>query len=155
MPFLALFKLLSLKEWLVIAALLALFFGGVWLYRHGEHRIEAQDARITKAAQETDKRVAAAAQVTETQSAIIYKQAVAIPAVADIGIVCHAPSRSVVPPAVPGAAATTNNATADGGSGPTFDPSGAILTRAAQADAQIEYLQRRIKELETEMNGAP
>ena len=155
MPFLALLKLLSPKEWLVVAALMALLAGGGWLYRHGEQHIQAQDVKIAAIDQKKVTAVETAATSTESQNALIWKQAVSIPPVPDIGIVCRKASGSVLPPADAGKGAAASNATADSGVGPPYDPSGAALTRGHKADAQIIYLQGRIRELESEMNGAP
>ena len=75
----------------------------------------------------------AEAKTTETQSAIIFKQAVSIPPVGDLGIVCQRPSGSPVPAANPGTAAPAGERPSDSPVGPAFDPSGALLTRAREA----------------------
>lgn len=151
---LAFLKLIPWKDVAYLAVILGLVG---WLYHKGEAHVEAQDKKVAIAAQTQVNRVATAAQITESQSAIIYKQAVVIPAVGDIGDECvrKPPSGSVVPSARPVAGAAVGNTAADSGAGRSFDPSGALLTRARQADAQITYLQARIRELEAEMNGAP
>jgi len=154
MPFLALLKLISPKEWLVVAALLALTIGGGWLYRHGEQHIEAQDKKLAAIDEKKVATVESNATTTESQNALIWKQAVSIPPVPDIGIVCHKASSSVVSSA-DARKGTAANAGPDSGVGPPYDPSGAALTRGSKADAQIKYLQARIRELESEMNGAP
>ena len=148
---------LTPKEILLIIVLIALTCGGIYLYRHGEQHIETQDAKLAALAQAKVATVETTAKDTESQSAIIYKQAVIIPAVGDIGDECvrKPSSSSVVPAASGGTGAATSQPSAVGGGGLTFDPSGAILTRAREADAQIVYLQARIRELEAEMNGAP
>ena len=74
------------------------------------------------------------------------KRDVPVPSVTVIGL---------VPATAAGAATAASQPSANGGSGLTFDPSGALLTRAREADAQITYLQARIRELEAEMKGAP
>ena len=152
---LAFLKLLNPKEWLVIAALLALLAGGGWLYRHGEQHIEAQDAKLAAMDQRKIATAEGVAQSTESQNAIIWKQAVSIPPVDSIGIVCKSANSSVVSQAHKGTGTAAGDAANVSGEGPTFDPSGALLTRAAQADAQITYLQKRIVELETLMKAAP
>jgi hypothetical protein len=144
-----------------IVIVLALAFGGYTIHeRNVEH---AKDVAAASKIVAKDNAAVAAddahAQTTETQIALIYKQAVSIPAVADIGLVCQRPARSVPLPAA-GAVATapTGNGQADSGSGHaegTYDPSGYILTRSHEADAQIIYLQGRIAELEKQMNDAP
>lgn len=147
----------TIREILIGLALVILSIGGLWLYRHGEQHIEAQDAKLAALDQKKVNAVEQTAQSTETQSAIIYKQAIAIPAVPDLGVECvrNAPRGGQLPAAVGVAAAGTGERSADRGTGLAFDPTGPALTRAAEANAQIAYLQRRIKELETEMNGAP
>ena len=152
---LAFLKLLNPNEWLVIAALLALLAGGGWLYRHGEQHIEAQDAKLAALDQHKIATAEAAANTTESQNALIWKQAVSVPAVSDLGIVCKSASSSVVPQANKGTGATAGVTDPDYGSGYWTDPSGDILTRAREADAQITYLQKRIVELETLMKAAP
>ena len=152
---LALLKLLNPKEWLVIAALLALLAGGGWLYRHGEQHIEAQDAKLAALDQHKIATAEAAANTTESQNALIWKQAVSVPAVSDIGIVCKSANSSVVSQAHKGTGTAAGDGSTDYGTGYWYDPSGAALTRAREADAQIMYLQKRIVELETLMKAAP
>jgi hypothetical protein len=130
-----------------------------WIYHGGEKHIEAADTKVAVVAEHKTAAAQTAATNTETQSAIIYKQAVAIPAVGDIGIDCvrDAPAGGSLPAPVALTGASPREQSTDSASGYSagFDPSGAVLTRAAQADAQIAYLQRRVHELETEMNAAP
>jgi hypothetical protein len=135
----------------ILASLLLAF--GIH-YRNIEH--EVKQAKVAAAAATADvKRVDAAAQTTETQSALIYKEIVRIPDVPDIGIVCRNTRSGALPApdSKPGAAA--GDKSADSAVGPGYDPSGAALARAKAADAQIAYLQRRVKELETQMNNSP
>lgn len=149
---LALLKLIPWKD---------VFYGAIivglvgFIFHKGEARIEAADAKLAAHAAQIDAAVLKTAQTQETQSAIIYKQAVSIPAVADLGLVCHKASGGEVPAANPITAAPAGAEPADSGVGPAYDPSGPLLTRAREADAQISYLQRRVHELEAEMNGAP
>ena len=152
---LALLKLLSPKEWLVAAGFIAILGGLGWVYHRGEQHVEAQDAKLAALDQHKIATAEAAANTTESQNALIWKQAVSVPAVSDLGIVCKSASSSVVPQANKGTGATAGDAANISGEGPTFDPSGALLTRAAQADAQITYLQNRVRELETLMNATP
>lgn len=135
-----------------ILASLLLAFG--LHYRNLDH--QAQQAKVVAIAAQNDvKRIDIAAQTTETQSALIYKEIVRIPDVPDIGVVCRNTSRSALPTpdAVPGT--TIGKPAPDSTVGPEYDPSGAALTRAKAADAQIAYLQRRVHELETQMNNSP
>lgn len=160
MPILALFKLIPLKDWFYIGCILAITIGFASYTIHERHLGAAkEDAKITAKVAIAEKKTVAAestAQTTETQSVLIYKQAVSVPAVADLGIVCHNSASPVSLPAsdaVKGAGAGERSA--DRGTGQSFDPSGPVLQRSAVADAQIAYLQRRVHELEAEMNAAP
>jgi cell division protein FtsB len=157
MPFLALLKLISPKEWLVLIALIALAAGGAWLYRHGEQHIEAQDAKLAAIDQRKVAVVETTAKDMESHNDVLYKQTVSAPAVASVGIKCvrNAASAVPLPASNTGSGTAARDAITDSGSGPTYDPSGPALTRARKADAQIKYLQARIRELESEMNGAP
>lgn len=152
MPFLTILKALPWKDiayGIVIAGLIG------FIYHKGEARIEAKDTKVAVAAEHKVTAVQTTALSTETQNVVIYKQAVAIPAVPDIGLVCHAPARDPLPAPVAVAGTSAGEQPADSGDGPSFDPSGAAETRGALADAQITYLQNRVHELETEMNAAP
>ena len=125
-------------------------------YKHLENQV--REAKTVAAAAQADvKKVDATAQSTETQSAIIFKQATTIPAIGDIGVECVRKRAGGSPLPAPDAksGATTGSPADDSGVRSAFDPSGAILTRAHEADAQIAYLQRRVKELETQMNNSP
>ena len=137
----------------ILASLLLAF--GIH-YRNLEHEVQQARVVATQANKEV-KAVDATAQQTETQSAIIYKQAVVIPAVGDIGVECvrKQPSSSALPAPDTKPGAVAGNSAANSGAGPPYDPSGAALTRAAKANAQIAYLQRRDHELETQMNNSP
>lgn len=157
---LALLKLVPLKDWLYLSLIVALL-GGFASYtiheRHvGEAKIEAAEAKAVTKANDVVAKDDAAAATTESTDAIIYEKAVAVPALGDIGIVCKRASGSVSLPAPDSQQRTdARDAAADSPVGPAYDPSGAALTRAAQADAQIVYLQGRVHELEAQMNGAP
>ena len=151
---LALLKLIPFKDYLWAALLLVVGCFALH-YRSMEHQIQ-QTAVVAKAAQADVKKVDAQAQTTETQNAIIYEKAVAIPAIADIGLSCvRHTSGGQVPPAVAVQGASSGDHAADSEQGPPYDPSGSVLTRGAQADAEIAYLQARIAELEKQMNNAP
>jgi hypothetical protein len=154
---LAFLKLLNPKDWLIAAALIALTIGGTWLYRHGEQRIEAQDAKLEAIDAKKVITVEAVAKTTEAQNANTFKDTVSAPPVANVGIRCVRESARAVslPAPLAGAGAAASEPNPDDRVGPPYDPSGAALTRAHQADAQIRYLQARIRELEAEMNGAP
>ncbi len=146
------------NKYVLIGLALAAFLG---LYTLHERNIQhAKDISAAAKVVTKDNKIVAAgtatAQVTETQNALIFKQAVAIPPVGDLGIVCQRPARSVPLPTT-GALPTpgAGERPVDGGEGPAFDPSGALLTRAREADAEIAYLQGRVHELEAQMAAAP
>jgi hypothetical protein len=150
----ALLKLIPIRDYLW-AALLIVVGCFALHYRRMEKEIH-QVAAVGKAAQVLVKKDDAQAQTTETQNAIIYEKAVAIPAIADIGISCvRDTGGGQVPTTNPVTAAAPGDHASDGEQGPPYDPSGAILTRGADADAQIAYLQARIAELEKQMNEGP
>jgi len=157
----AFLALIPTKDWIYCAVLLALIgaFGAYTIHeRHeGAAKIEAAAAKaVTKANGEVAKDNAVAA-TTESQNATVYERAISIPAIGDIGIVCQraAPRSISLPAARAGSAPGIREQPADGTVGPQYDPTGAALTRAHDADAQIIYLQGRIHELEAQMNGAP
>lgn len=158
---LALLKLIPLKDWVyggIIAALLV----GFGVYTHHERVIgETKEvAAVTKVADKAEAKVTAAnvaAQTTETTNAKTYDQTVAAPPVLDLGVVCqriHAGSDQV---SQAGSVPTSGvgEQQADSTVGPSFDPSGAALTRGLDADAQITYLQGRVHELEKQMEDSP
>lgn len=150
---LALLKLIPGRDYLyaVIIAALLVAFG---ICKH-DHTVVKEIDRVGNAAKQVVKADDATAEKTETQSALIYKEIVRIPDVPDVGIVCRNPGRSALPAPASVAGAGAGEQPANSGSGPEYDPSGAALTRGKAADAQIAYLQRRIHELEAQMNAAP
>ena len=149
----------SIRGYFYAALTVGLLLGGVTLCHHVENvGVKKEATKVEKVGVAAEVKVAvvdATAQSTETQSAIIYKQAVLIPDVGDIGLVCKHTGSSPLPAAVSVPGAPVREPVPDSSVGPTFDPSGPLLTRAAQADAQIAYLQRRVKELETQMENSP
>lgn len=154
----ALLAAIPLKDYVyggIIAALLIAF--GV--YTHHERVVGANEALAPVAvlAQKAQVAVAvgtAVAADTEKDNGNAYKAAVAAPR-SDLGIVCRNASRGAVPQAAAGVAAAAGQPAADSGSGSAYDPSGAALQRAAEADAQIVYLQGRVHELEAQMEKSP
>ena len=157
---LALLKLIPLKDYLWAALVAGLL---VWfnVHNHNERAAGAQEALAPVAvlAQKVKTEVAvgtAVAQTTESSNAQKYKAAVAAPAPRYLGIVCHRDTgSSAVPEANPGVTTPAGIPADDSGGGPGYDPSPAALERAAQADAQITYLQGRVKELEAQMEASP
>lgn len=148
-----LLKLVTPKDVLYAAIAVCLLAFGLH-YKSLEKQVR-EAAQVSAAAQIQVKAVDKTAQITETQSALIYKEIVRIPDVPDIGIVCRNTSRSALSAPGPVAGANVGEQPTDRGAGPSYDPSGAALTRAKVADAEIAYLQRRVHELEAQMNGAP
>ena len=148
-----------LYEYAGVALLCSLLFGGYTL--HERNLQHAKDIAAAGKVVKKDNAIVAAddshALTTETQSALIFKQVVSIPAVADIGVVCQRTASGSVSLPKADAVATTavGNDAPERGVGPTYDPTGALLTRAKLADAEIAYLQRRVAELEKQMNDAP
>jgi hypothetical protein len=157
----ALLGLISTKDWVYLGVILSLLVGaGAYTVheRHvGEAKIVAADRRAALVAQAKDKAIEVAETNALTNAGAVYEKAVTIPPVGDLGLECVrniAPSRGQVS-APAGGAAPGATQTVDGGSGSTFDPSGELLTRARQADAQITYLQSEIAALRKAMEDAP
>lgn len=149
----ALLKLIPFRDY-VYGAIIATLLVFVGICKH-DHTVVKEVKQVGATAAAVVKTDDATAEKTETQSALIYKQIIRIPDVPDIGLVCRHASSSPLPASSPVAGASTGDKPADGGSGPGYDPSGAALARGKAADAQITYLQRRVKELEDQMNKAP
>lgn len=157
---LALLKLIPGKVYLYAGIAIAVL---VWFNIHNANeRKEGADnalAPVAVLAQKAQIQVAAAdatAQTTETFDGKQYAETISGPAPAALGIVCHRyTGSSDVPEAVGVVATRIGSPAVDGGSGPGYDPSGAALERARQADAEITYLQGRVHELETQMVNAP
>jgi hypothetical protein len=152
-----------LKDYLYLGAILILVSAFGWYTVHERNIEHAKDVAAAAVAVRKDNALVATdestAKTSEYQSAIIYKQAVSIPAVADLGVSCvrNRPAAGSVslPTANAGTATPVGNATPNSAGGLTFDPTGGALTRGRDADAQIAYLQRRIVEIEKQMNDAP
>lgn len=158
---LALLKLIPFKDW-VYGGLIAALLVGFGVYTHHERVIGAtkEAAAVTKIAVKAEAKVTAAnvaAQTTETTNAKTYDQTVAAPPVLDLGVVCQRtyPGSNHLPQAVTVATSGIGEQSVEHPSGPAFDPSGAILERARQADAQVTYLQGRVHELEKQMADSP
>lgn len=144
----------------VYGALIASLLAGFGLYTWHERDVGKDEALapVEVLAHKAELKVAVAtavAQSTEKDNAQAFNAAVAAPPPAALGIVCRDASSSDVPEAVGVVATRIGIPAVDGGSGPAFDPSGAILERARQVDAEVTYLQGRIHELETQMESAP
>jgi hypothetical protein len=150
---------IPIKDWIYGGLIVALLAGfGVYTIheRHeGAASIEAADARTAAVAAAKDKAIEAAAQTASNNIGTVYEKAVAIPAVADLGVSCVrnvAPAGSQLSKAAgsgPGAA----QAAPVVGSSVAFDPSGAALTVGRDDDALIAALQRQVQVLLDAMNG--
>lgn len=151
---------IGIKDY-VYAGIIAAVVGAFAYYTHHERVIGADEALAPVAVLANKAKVevavgTAVAQSTETDNAKTYTAVIAAPAVPDLGIVCHYDTgRSDVPEAAASAPAPAGEPTLDSGVGPAFDPSGAILQRARDADAQVTYLQGRVHELEAQMVASP
>lgn len=82
---------------------------------------------------------------------LIFKQAVSLPPVGDIGVVCHAASRNPMPSATGNHGISTRPG--DGQSVPddVFDPSGDLLTKSRSGEARIRELRAEILSLRSAM----
>lgn len=157
----ALLKLIPFKDWVyggIIAALLV----GFGVYTAHERHIGAENqavktARVAEKAEAQVQEVTVTAQKEELKSAKDFDQAVAAGPVSGIGIVCQRTGarRDQVPQAGSVTASRAGEQSTDGTEGRSYDPSGAVLTRTRDADAQIAYLQGRVHELEKQMEDSP
>lgn len=156
----ALLALVPLKDWIYCGIIVALL-AGFGVYTHHERVVGADEALAPVAvlAQKAQLQIAVGtvkAADTEKENGDQFNAASSAP-VADVPhIVCRqAAGSSDVSKASTGIAAAAYKPAVDSGSGPAFDPSGAILKRAAEADAQVTYLQQRVIELQTQMGSSP
>jgi hypothetical protein len=152
---------IGLKDY-VYAGLIAVLIAGFGVYTYHERTIGADEALAPVAvlAQKAQVVVAvgtAVATLTEKDNGNAYKAAVAAPVVPlAAGLVCHsAAGSSDVPKAAAGGTAAAGQPAAVAGSAASFDPSGPALQLAHAADAQVTYLQARVRELEAQMESSP
>jgi hypothetical protein len=149
----ALLKLISPKEWLLLAVIVAFGVYTARIYRDGEQRIEAKDAALRAAAVALNKASEQLADIKEISIERTYDKIISAPPIANAGLLCSNTT-----------AAVKSDTTKSGGSAdlatpdvlPTnsFDPSGALLTLSRAADAQVNALIDRNAELEAELRGA-
>lgn len=136
----------------VIVALLAAFGAYTVHERHeGAAHIAAADAKAATAEAAKNQAITDAAQAASNQVIQTYEKAVAIPPVADLGLMCKSPGSRELPQA-PGDSGRADAAAART-DGPSYDPSGAALTIGRDADAKIVALQDEIHALVSAMNG--
>jgi hypothetical protein len=103
-------------------------------------------------AEAKDKAIEAAGQAAANTIGEVYEKAVRIPAVDDLGVVCHTTRSSGVSQAADNQ--RSPDATPARTDGPSFDPTGAALTVGRDADALIAALQAQILDLVARMNGS-
>lgn len=138
------------------AAAVAIVLGAAGWYTYHERHIGAKEevAVVDKASAKQEvieQKADATAAASEANASTIYDETNRSPPPAALPIECVRHDESGVPvlnPGAPGAAAAADQPATDSAVGPTFNPSGAALERAAEADAQIAYLQARVTELE-------
>ena len=138
----------------LIALIIGFFSWGVVHERHiGAAQVQAEVQHTADVARAKDLSIQAAEEKAAAASGVIYEKAVAIPPVADLGVDCvrHNPVRRGPVPQAAGGITPGTAQGSDRGTGHAYDPSGAILTRARRADAQIKYLQQRLNTLEAAM----
>lgn len=155
----ALLALVPVKDWIYGGLIVALLAGfGIYTVheRHeGAAKIEAADARTAAVAVTKDKAIEAAAQTASNNIGETYEKAVAIPAIADLGISCvrnFAPASGQLPKTADSGSGAAQAAPVVGSS-PAFDPSGPTLTVGRDDDALIAALQHQVKVLLDAMNG--
>lgn len=139
--------------WAAVAA--ALICAAGWAVYHERHiGVKEEVAVVQKASAKQEvieQKAAATAAVSETKASTLYEETNRAPAPAELPIECVRHSPSAVPVQDPGTAsgaAAVDQPATNSGDGPEFNPSGPLLERAKQADAQIIYLQARVKLLE-------
>jgi hypothetical protein len=144
--------MLAIKDYFYGALLVAAGLFCLHIYHDGEAKVEAADKRTAMVAQAKDKAIEATAQAASNQIGVVYEKAVAIPAVADLGVVCHAPRSSPVPQVAGGAVGPVSAAPVVG-VGPSYDPTGPALTIGRDDDALIDALQQEVIALMDALNG--
>jgi hypothetical protein len=149
---LALFKLISPKEWLLLAVIAAFGIYTARIYRDGEHRIEAKDAALRAAAVALNKASEQLADLKEIQIERTYTKIVSAPGIVYNDVVCRNTAAAVKPDAAKsgGSADTSAPDVLPAGSGYIGGP---ILTLLRDADAQVNALIDRNAELEGLLQG--
>jgi hypothetical protein len=149
---LALLKLISPKEWLLLAVIVAFGIYTARIYRDGEQRIEAKDAALRAAAVALNKASEQLADLKEIQIERTYTHIVDAPAIKYPNLVCRNTAAAVKPDAAKSGGSADNSApdVLPTGSG---DIGGSILTLLRNADAQVNALIDRNAELEGLLEG--
>jgi hypothetical protein len=120
----------------------------------GAAEVVAADKRTALVAAAKDKAIEAAENAASNTASQVYEKVVSLPSVDDIGVVCQrapAPVSNVLPEAPTGAQLPVTVS----GVGPAYDPSGALLTRARDADAEIAALLADNAAMRKAMNASP
>jgi hypothetical protein len=145
-----------IKGYLAVAVVVAaVSFFGYWSLheRSVEHQKDVAVAVKEVAKVEQADTVIAGTATTEIQhDVVVYKQAVSVPAVGDIGVMCGAPGGNALPGAAPGNG--TGHPATDSGKGDLYDPSGDLLTIGVKYDAWIRELQSENAALRQELADA-
>lgn len=144
------------KTYLIAALAVLLVSGFGWYTVHERHvqrdKDQAALAALVAKVQAQDVIITAQAQKNVDKETLILKQVVALPAVADLGVVCHSARLNPVP-VTPVANGGGDHAAvvvpAD-----VFDPSGDLLTLARSDAALVRDLQHKIGVLRAEMLAA-
>jgi hypothetical protein len=149
-PFLVLLKLISPREWLLVALLAASGALLLHVYHAGEAKIERKDTALRAAAAALNRAAENLADIKEAQIGQHFRYIIKNPIADAPGLVCHnsAPVQSTPSDRGPGADGQATQLS-DGG----FNPSGALLTLLADDDAQIEGLIDTVLNLQDELTG--
>lgn len=146
----AILKLLPLKTYLWIAAIIAAGILCLWIYHRGEVRIEKKDVALRAAAVALNKASENLAQIKEIEIGHSYEKIIQLPPVHDAGVVCH--NTAPVQPQAPVGGSKDPGAVAQLPQG-DFDPSGALITLLSDDDAQIDALIDTVLVLQDELEG--
>lgn len=155
---LALLKLIPGSDifYATVIGLLLIAGGGAWVHHDhveqakGAAVVVAQDAKLADVTKQRDDALAATASHDLDEIGVTYHAKLALPAVADTGIVC----RSAAVPPVRSAATAAAGSQPGTNAGPVlpsaggFDPSGPTLTALRNADDQVIGLQATVARLE-------
>lgn len=99
-----------------------------------------------------DTKIEASASSEIQHETLIFKQAVAMPPVGDLGLMCESPGGNAVPSTPNGNGA--GHPAANSGAGSVYDPSGGLLTIGRKYDAWVRDLQAENATLRQELADA-
>jgi hypothetical protein len=146
----------TIKLYLMGAAAVAILSFLTWGALHERAVEHTKDVAVaTKAVAKVEKQdggIVATATSEIQHEQVIYKQAVSVPPVGDIGVVCESSGGNAVPG--PASGNTSGHPGADGGAGNLYDPSGGLLTVGHKYDAWIRELQAENATLRQELASA-